>query len=425
MTRWIKPWPHQHDLFDEALPILKENAFVYLATEERTGKSLVAIMLAEETIHGGKVLIVTKKKAMVGWNDIINRYLHLCSYTVINYESVHKVEGEFDFIILDEPHAFIAACPKPSKTWKMVSKFTKDKPIVYASATSHAQGTQMLYPQFALSTWSPWAKYKTFYDWFKDYAERDKSGHIKTIYIGPGRTAVDYKAVLHDKVWNEVKHLFVTKTRIELGFEQEPDDVLHWIELSDKTKHVYNLMLKDKLLSFTHQETNKDYILVLDSGIKLRWALHMLEGGGLKYTPKSDNTKKPPKPEYLVLSNTEKVDYILETWEDTEDLVIMHQYKSDLLKLERYFKKAKLLQASSYAEGVDLSMHRHLVIYSQDFQTSKHTQRRARQANMERKEEIKVHYLLVKKAISHQVYNTVSINKSNFVDSVFEREELI
>ena len=102
----------------------------------------------------------------------------------------------------------------------------------------------------------------------------------------------------------------------------------------------------------------------------------------------------------------------------------MFQYKADLMKLERHFKNARLLQATSYAEGVDLSTYKHLVIYSQDFSTSKHTQRRARQANLERKEPINVHFLLVKKAISEQVYKTVSLNKTNFVDSVFEREEI-
>lgn len=433
MTEMIKPWPHQHELFDEALPILKENALVYLATEERTGKSLVAIMLAEDTVHGGRVLIITKKKAIEGWNKILNGYIHICGYTVINYESVHKVAGEYDFIIIDEPHAFIAAYPKKSKTHKNVAKLVQDKPIIFASATSHAQGTQMLYHQLCMSTWSPWSQFKDFYAWYQEYAARDKAGHVKTVYIGPNRTAVDYKAVDHDRVWKDVKHLFVTKTRQELGFEHEPNDIIHYVELSKPIRDIYNTLLKDKVLNFTHGETGEDYTLVCDSSIKLRWALHMLEGGSIKYTPHVDKKQaklikegkaKPPKPEYLVLGNLEKVDYILNTWGDSQDLVIMFQYKADLMKLERHFKNARLLQATSYAEGVDLSTYKHLVIYSQDFSTSKHTQRRARQANLERKEPINVHFLLVKKAISEQVYKTVSLNKTNFVDSVFEREEI-
>ena len=88
--------------------------------------------------------------------------------------------------------------------------------------------------------------------------------------------------------------------------------------------------------------------------------------------------------------------------------------------MQSVFKKALILQATSYAEGVDLSHKRHLVIYSQDFSTARHSQRRARQANKNRAEDIIVHYLLVKKGISEQVYQTVSLNKKNYVDSLFE-----
>ena len=54
-----------------------------------------------------------------------------------------------------------------------------------------------------------------------------------------------------------------------------------------------------------------------------------------------------------------------------------------------------------------------------DYSTSKYTQRRARQANMKRKEEIIVKYLLIKGAISDQVYTTVVENNKNYVDSYF------
>lgn len=425
MKERIKAWDYQSEIADIALPILRENGIVYLSMEERTGKSLIGVLCAEESTIS-KVLIITKKKAMEGWDELINNYIHLCSYTVINYHSLHKIDGDYDLIIVDEPHAYISGYPKTSKTWKMTHKFCKGKPLIYMSATSHAQGTQLLYHQFKLSDWSPWAKFKDFYAWYQHYAERDKAGHVKTIYIGPNRTAVDYTAVDHDRIWNDVKHLFITKTRKELGFKQEPNDIIHFIELDQQTKDVYNALMQDLVLEFTHSETGKDYILSCDSPIKLRWALHMIEGGGLKYTSSKKNKKGKivPHAEYLVLGNREKVDYILNEWGDSKELVIMHQYKSDLAKLEREFENALILQATSFAEGVDLSMYKHLVVYSQDFSTSKHTQRRARQANKLREEDINVHFLLVKKAVSEQVYKTVSINKVNFVDSTYEREEL-
>jgi len=144
--------------------------------------------------------------------------------------------------------------------------------------------------------------------------------------------------------------------------------------------------------------------------MKLRVSLHMLEGG----VAKIDGVNR-------VLANEEKIDYIKAIWGDHSDLVIMYNYISEGVKLKEQFTKAVILQATSFAEGVDLSHIRNLVIYSQDFSTARHTQRRARQANKNRTDPITVHYILVKDAISDQVYNTVTEKKQNFVDSVFER----
>lgn len=421
---FIKPYDYQIEITNKAIPILKENCIVYLNMEERTGKSLIGIMCCED-INVNRVLIITKKKSMglihgcedEGWEDLLNKYTHLCSYKVINYHSLHKVTGEYDIIILDEAHAYISGYPKTSKMWGQIKALANGKPIIYMSATSHAQGTQLLFHQLHLSSWSPWKKYKDFYSWYSDYAIRDRYGKFKTVYINSTTQAIDYTAINHDKVWNDVKHLFISRTRRELGFEQEPEDKVHYIELDEKTKNIYNYILRTRVLSFTHTETNKDFVLSCDTPIKLRWALHQIEGGTIKITNKD-------QVDFLVLVNDEKVRYIKETWGDNKDLVIMYHYQAEKIKLEREFKHARILQATSYAEGIDLSKYKNLVIYSQDFSTSKHTQRRARQANKNRQEEIIVHFLLVKKAVSAQVYKTVTLNKTNFVDSTFEREEL-
>src|SRR5690606_37668489 len=102
----------------------------------------------------------------------------------------------------------------------------------------------------------------------------------------------------------------------------------------------------------------------------------------------------------------------------------MYNYIDDGIKLRQHFRSAEILQATANAECVDLSMYEHLIVYSQDFKTAKYSQRRARQANKYRKTKITVHFLLVKGGISEQVYNTVALNKENFVDSVFNKEKL-
>lgn len=402
--------PHQTSIAAEALPILKEYGLVYLAMEERTGKSITAVLMAEACDTVKDVVIFTTKKALEGWKETFEKFPHTKRYTLINYSSAHKVKGKFQLAFLDEAHKYISGYPKTKVLWQNVFKVVFGLPIIYMSATPYAQGPQLLVHQFKLSAYNPWRKFKDFYEWFKFYAQRDEAGNLPTTKISPTQTVIDYTKVKVDEVIATVKHLFITYTREELGFEHEPEDELHFIELKPQIKEIYNTLVKEKLLSFTHSETGKDYVLVCDTGSKLRWALHMLEGGTLKIDD-----------EYINLGNNEKADYVLKTWGDTKDLAIMYHFKADYLKLSKMFKNAGLFQATTYAEGVDLSHYKHLVIYSQNHSTAQHTQRRARQANMNRKEEIKVHYLLVKGAASHKAYKAVSINKVNFVDTVFER----
>ena len=392
------PYKHQEENAPIIADLLEEHGIAYLAWEERTGKTLTAIM-AVELLPVTKVLVVTQKKALEGWTDTLEDYPHKKQFSVTNYHNARKQEKP-DIIIIDEAHNFISAFPKPGKIWKEMRTLCQDIPILYMSATPHAQGAQMLYHQFALSSASPWAKYPNFYSWFKTF------GKLYQLKLN-GRSVNQYDRCDTAFVLNCVDHLFSTKTRKELGFKHEPKDQLHYIELAPDTKTAYNILLDDNIVDLRAGK------LVCDTTSKLRFSLHMLEGG----VAKIDEHR-------FVLANTEKVDYILEHFGDTKGLVIMYNYIAEREKLEKYFSKATLLQATSYAEGVDLHEYENLVIYSQDFRTAKHTQRRARQANIKRDTPIVVHFLLVKTAISDQVYKTVSKNKRNFVDSVFTRERL-
>lgn len=394
------PYDHQISLANEALVIIKQYGLVYLAAEERTGKTLASILLAE-MLPGKSVLVITKKKALDGWAETLEAYKETKKqYTVVNYHQAVKQHSNYDLVILDEAHNYISSFPKHGKLWKEVKVLCKQKPIIYMSATPHAQGPQQLYGQLSISSFSPWKKHKNFYEWFRLY------GKPYDLKIG-GVPIRQYDKCDVELILGTCEHLFVTKTRKELGFEHEPEDKLHWIPLYTNTKEVYNELLEHNIVELSIGT------LVCDTKSKLRFSLHQLEGGTMKI---DDNR--------FVLANDEKIQYVKQTFGDSKDLVIMYNYIAEKEKLEKHFRHALILQATSFAEGVDLHKYKDLVIYSQDFSTARHTQRRARQANKKRDTPIVVHYLLVKKGLSHQVYKTVSVNKKNFVDSVFEKETL-
>lgn len=397
----ITPYPHQIEISEKAYQVLQKYSLVYLAMQERTGKTLTAIMTCEKSPYIKKALVITKKAAIAGWLDTLNLYNHKVQFVVINYESVHKItDKDFDIVILDEAHTNISGYPKVKERWREVYKHTKDKPIIYMSATPSAQGSSLLFNQLRLSSWSPFKEYRDFYAWFKDYGILYKQ-RMGSLMINK------YDKCNERAVWNKVKHLFISYTRTELGFKHEPVDIVHYVELDDTTKEMYRTFEKHKYLVVDGRE------VVAEQPMSLLLKLHQIEGGTLKI-----------EEDYIQLKNREKIDYILKTWGDIENLVIFYHYKEEEHKLKSIFKKAKVLQSNKYAEGVDLSMYETLVVYSMDFRTAQYTQRRARQANMKRDTPINVHFILVKRGLSEQVYNTVAINKTNFVDKYFSYGEL-
>jgi hypothetical protein len=405
------PWPSQIEMARQAYAVLKQHGLVYLAGEERVGKLLASILIAEMCQNVEDVLVLsTKQSIQDGWHPTLAKYTSIRNITATNYHQAKKLKGlKFDLAILDEAHNYISGYPKHSAMWKDIRSIVWGLPIIYSSATPHAEGRQMLYGQFALCKWGPWSEYANFYDWFREYG-------IKQIIKIHGREINQYTKVDDERIIEEVDHLFITRTRVESGFEQEPEDIVHWIELEQSTKDMYNAIVDDKYFLFEDGDE-----IIADTIGKFRTTLHQIEGGGCKIK-RIRNYKVVSDPK--VLPNTEKIDYIKATWGDKSNVGIMYNYEAEGIKLRQHFHEAEIYQATSYAEGVDLSHLEHLIIYSQDFRTSKHTQRRARQANKNRKEEIKVHFLLVKTAISDDVYNCVSVKKVDFVDSLFSRKKL-
>ena len=114
------PFDHQVTIADKGYDILKTNGLVYLACEERTGKTLAAILIAEKA-PVKTVLVITKKKALDGWHETLAAFDHTKKYTVVNYHQAHK-QPRHGMILMDESHNYISAFPKAGKIWKELKK---------------------------------------------------------------------------------------------------------------------------------------------------------------------------------------------------------------------------------------------------------------------------------------------------------------
>jgi len=396
----ITLYPHQRKWAEEAYVILADNGLVYNTSLERTGKTLSSIELVNLTSRQS-CLVLTKKAALPDWLTAIEAYPIGKRFQVINYESVHKIEPDsFDIVILDEAHHGLGKYPKPSKTFLKIAKLVYGLPLIYLSATPHAETFSQIYHQLRLSPWSPFAEYKTFYKWHEEFG-------IEEVQYLAGRAIKMYNVVQEERVKPIFDSISLGVTRKEIGFKHEASDVRHNITLDPSTWRLINTISQDRVMEVQGYE-----VLAETVGSMLQ-KMYQIEGGTLKI---EDGMKNETTKNYVSVSlgNTEKIDYIKANWGDTDGMVIMYNYKQEEILLRQHFSHALIRQADRFAEGVSFKHKEHLIIYSMSWRTSKFIQRRNRQADMERETPINVHYLLVAGCISEKVFDAVVEKNINF-----------
>ena len=138
---------YQEEIKSRAVNIVKKHRFVYLAMQVRTGKTLTSLGIAKE-MGAKRVLFITKKKAISSIKSDYNMLKPNFSLDLINYESLHKIEGSFDLIILDEAHN-MKAYPKPTKGAKQVKIIIKknDPLVILLSGTPTPESPSEMYHQ--------------------------------------------------------------------------------------------------------------------------------------------------------------------------------------------------------------------------------------------------------------------------------------
>lgn len=424
----MKYLPHQIDFSDRAFATLKVLGYVYIAGKPRSGKTATALRTAELSIKIRNVLILTKKNAISGWTKFIDdKELGLKhNYHVTNYEQVGRYvpnkrgkptaklklnPKDYDLVIIDESHN-LGTLGKPSNRIKLIKLLCYNMPHIHLSGTAIVESPCSIYHQMFISKFNPF-KFKNFYDFHRVYGE--------PYYIKAGGRDINQYDKAKDTLLPKINEFTIYMSQEDAGISEDVQatDKVHYVELKEATKWLYNRLQEDMIIYLPVDKPGEfkgnlqDKIpLVCDSTMKLRTSLHMIESGIAKIDD-----------EYIELGNTEKIDYIKNEFGDEEDIGIMCHFVGERKLLERKFKKAKIYSSSSHAEGVDLSHLRHFIILSSDYSGSKFVQRRDRIVNINGSKSTTVNHILVKKAISEQVYKKVS-KKLDFNNSTYIKEEL-
>jgi len=396
----IRPYNHQIKYSKLLYEKLKQYGYGYIAGKPRSGKTYTAILTCELSDKINNVLVLTKKNAISGWLKFIDGNNLKHTYTVTNYEQVSKLKPIYDLVIIDESHN-LGALPKPSKRTQEIRKLCWNLPHIHLSGTAIVESPLSIYHQMFISKYNPFKQFKNFYDFFREY------GIPKSIFVS-GREIKQYKEAKLDKLLPVINKFTIYMTQEDAGIDKEVQaiDEVHYIDLPKNIKAIYNELQKERVIDIKGEQ------FIADTTMKLRLALHQIEGGTLKLDSKT------------IVLHRAKIDYIKKNFDLSKKVGIMCHFKGEQELLKSELPECEVYSSNAHAEGVDLSHLDTFIIYSSDYSGAKFIQRRERIINMNGGKTNIVHHLLVKKAISEQVYNTVT-KKNDFNNSTYVENYLL
>ena len=397
---------YQIEISEKSVKILRSKMIVYISSEVRTGKTLMALNTCK--LYGAKkVLFLTKKKAIQSiLNDYNNfGYANDFEIVVINNESMNKAIGKFDLIIHDESHRF-GSFPKPSKGAKEFKERFSNLPIILLSGTPTPENYSQIFHQFWISKFSPFGNI-TFYQWAKTFV------NVKQKHLGYG-IINDYTEARQELIKYILDPYFVTFTQKEAGFTSEVKESVLYCEMKPITYNLIKQLKKDLVIE------GKDEIILSDTAVKLMSKCHQLYSGTIKF--ESGNRK--------VIDNSKAL-FIKDKFK--EKIAIFYKFQAELEALQDVFKdnltnnldefnstnKNIALQIVSGREGISLKEAKYLVYYNMDFSATSYWQSRDRLNTKDRLSN-EIFYIFARGGIEDSIYKSVK-NKKNFTTSYFTK----
>jgi hypothetical protein len=398
---------YQTKIVSQASQIIGAFGFVYLAMEVRTGKTLTSLSIVQQ--RGAKrVLFLTKKKAISSIEDDYFNFGFDFDLVVVNYESMHKIKGPFDFLILDEAHG-MGAFPKPSKRAKMVKMFIEqyDPMVVLLSGTPTPESYSQMYHQVYGIKRNPFSRYGNFYKFAKDYVDvkqRHFNGFVSNDYSSGKQSITDM-----------MKRYTISYSQKEAGFKVDTKEHILEVEMSDKVYRIADKLRRDLVVE------GKDEVILADTPVKLMGKLHQLYSGTVKF--ESGNRR---------VIDYSKASYIRHYFRDKK-IGIFYKFTAELDALKQIYgddlctelddfngsSKSIALQIVSGREGISLKEADALVYYNIDFSATSYWQSRDRMTTKDRLHS-DVYWVFSKGGIEYDIYETVK-SKKNYTLSHFRK----
>jgi hypothetical protein len=402
---------YQKEITKKGVEVLNKHKFLYLAMEVRTGKTLTSLSISN-LLPVQNLLFITKKKAISSIQDDYNNFSFSYDITIVNYESLHKIEEiKWDMIICDEAHG-MGAFPKPSRRSKMVKSLVmiNNPYVILLSGTPTPESYSQMYHQVYSIPNNPFKRYKSFYKFAHEYV------NVTQKKIG-SMTINDYSGGF-DSIIEEMKPYTISYTQKEAGFEVKTDEEILYVDVSNKVKNIIRDLTKDLVVQ------GKEEVILADTAVKLMSKTHQLYSGTVKF----ESGKS------MVLDLT-KAQFINDNFGDVK-IGIFYKFKEEFNALKQVYgdqlctdleefnstSKSIALQIVSGREGISLKQAEALVYYNIDFSATSYWQSRDRMTTKDRKYN-KIYWVFAKGGIEKEIYKSV-LNKKDYTLRHFKKDLL-
>jgi hypothetical protein len=402
---------YQLEMIKKAKPLLEKDRFVYLAMEVRTGKTLTSLGVSA-LLPVQNLLFITKKKAIGSIEDDYKMLNPSYKITVVNYESLHKIDQKgWDMVVCDESHGMGAFPKRNKRSTQVKSLILKNNPyVIFLSGTPTPESYSQMYHQVSIMRNHPFKEYTTFYKFAKKYVNITQR-KINSFLIN------DYSCGL-DTIISEMKPHTLSYTQKEAGFKVKTTEHVIEVDMLPITYQLAKKLTKNLVIE------GKDDVILADTPVKLMMKLHQIYSGTVKF--ESGNS--------MVLDYS-KAEFIHDNFIDIK-IGIFYKFKQELVALQKIYgdqlctdletfkstDKSIALQIVSGREGISLKEAKILVYYNIDFSATSYWQSRDRMTTKDRLEN-DVYWIFSKGGIEHDIYQSV-IKKKNYTLRHFERDLL-
>jgi hypothetical protein len=279
--------------------------------------------------------------------------------------------------------------------------------LILLSGTPTPESWSQLYHQLYLSAHSPWKQYRNFYAWAKDFVT------VKKRYIY-NREINDYTNADREKIERDTKHLFISFTQEEAGFEQMVEEEIISVWMKPHTYTAADRLRKDKVL-----RTSEGMVLA-DTAVKVMSKLQQMYSGTVIVDEGNEGEQ------VAQVFDVTKAVTICDKFAG-QKIAIFYKFKAEEMAIRSVFgtrvvdtpesfamsgqNAVYISQIQSGREGINLSSADCLVMYNIDFSAVSYWQARARLQSKDRTRPAKVYWVFAKNGIEAKIYERVKDKK--------------